>query len=128
MQGTSLQLALYLKAAYEIINRIHEEVAIDYAEYYCTSHSGKNRHIRFDYSELMAQRKELAFILETIADGIEAGNFFAHPQDTCRYCDFQRICGVEAEREAVYERKAGDRRIKGFRAMQQMGKDKGSDD
>jgi RecB family exonuclease len=127
MQGTSLQLALYLKAAYEILNRIHQEVSIDYAEYYCTSHTGKKRHIRFDYSELMAQRKELTFILDTIADGVEAGNFFAHPQSSCQYCDFLRICGGDAEREAVYARKADDRRIKAFRKMQDMGKDKGED-
>ncbi len=123
MQGTSLQLALYLRAAYEILNRIHEEVSVDYAEYYCTSHAGKKRHIRFDYAELMVQRKELAFILDTIADGIEAGSFFAHPQETCQYCDFVRVCGAEAERETVYERKADDKRIKNFRTMKDMGSD-----
>ena len=44
MQGTSLQLALYLRAAYEILNCIHEEVEVDYAEYYSIAQAGKKRH------------------------------------------------------------------------------------
>jgi RecB family exonuclease len=116
-EGTALQLPLYLRAAYALLNRIHGEVDLDYAEYYNTGITGKKRHIKFDYSELLARKAELTGILDTIADGIEAGNFFAYPGDQCTWCDFTPICGTAGQRLTIYDRKSGDKRIKAFRKM-----------
>jgi len=116
-EGTSLQLPLYLRAAYALLNRIHGEVDLECAEYYNTGIAGKKRHIKFDYAELLARKAELDGILDTIADGIEAGSFFAYPGGQCGWCDFTPICGTAGQRLTIYERKSDDKRIAAFRKM-----------
>jgi ATP-dependent helicase/DNAse subunit B len=117
MQGTSLQLVLYLKAARVILGRIHKGIEVDYAEYYSLGQSGRKRHIRFDSGRLGACQDQLTAILNTIADGIEAGLFFAYPGEACRTCDYDRICGGTTEREFVYDLKSDDKKISAFRAV-----------
>lgn len=116
-QGTTLQLPLYLRAAEAILKTIHGGVALDSAEYYNIGFTGKKRHIKFDYAELRARRAELDGILDTIADGIEAGSFFAYPGRQCTYCDFKPVCGTAGQRLTIYDRKSGDERIAAFRRM-----------
>jgi ATP-dependent helicase/nuclease subunit B len=115
-KGKSLQLPLYLYAAHDVMKRFHEDIIVDYAEYYHIAVAGRKRHIRFDSDELKSQQNDLAFIVRTIADGIAGGLFFAYPEgETCRYCDFGIICGTA--KEYIYERKSGDRRIGAFLRM-----------
>jgi superfamily I DNA/RNA helicase len=116
-RGTTLQLPLYLHAAETILKTIHGRVALDCAEYYNIGFRGTKRHIKFDYAELDARRAELDGILDTIADGIEAGSFFAYPGDQCTWCDFKPICGTAGQRLAIYDRKSEDKRISAFRRM-----------
>jgi RecB family exonuclease len=126
-EGKSLQLPFYLYAAGEIMKRLHEGLRVDYAEYYHMALAGSKRHIRFDYDELEEQKKNLAFIVGTIADGIETGLFFAYPPgDACHYCDFSLICGTA--RDYIYERKSRDRRIGAFLKMKGEAGDQEEDD
>ena len=115
--GTSLQLPLYLRAAEELLGRVHGKVDMDRAEYYNIAVSGKKRRIGFDHAELLARKGEIDSILDTITDGIEAGRFFAYPGGQCRWCDFTSICGTAGQRITIYERKSCDERIAAFLRM-----------
>jgi superfamily I DNA/RNA helicase len=110
--GTSLQLPLYLHAANHILKRLHAGISTEEAEYYHITLRGKKRHIRFGSDALQSKNEELRRILDTIADSIEAGLFFAVPGKHCTDCDFLTICG--ANRQHIYDLKCGDPRIKDF--------------
>jgi superfamily I DNA/RNA helicase/CRISPR/Cas system-associated exonuclease Cas4 (RecB family) len=121
-EGNALQLPLYLYAAQAMLKHIHKDVRIDYAEYYHIAVGGRKRHVVFDYDELEAQKDALTFIIETIANGIAGGLFFAYPQDdVCRYCDFDLICGNT--KEQMFQRKSGDKRIAAFLKMKGKAED-----
>jgi RecB family exonuclease len=114
--GTSLQLPLYLHAVSHLLEPLHKGIEVDHAEYYhLKEQSRSKRHIRFEREALETRRAELENILNTIADHVEAGHFFAVPDGQCKWCDFLSVCG--STRHAIFEMKSGDPSIKEYLSM-----------
>jgi ATP-dependent helicase/nuclease subunit B len=104
--GTNLQLPLYLIAAEHLVARIHPGITAGYAEYYHIAAPSKGkRHIPFDRETLDAMREALNRILNTIAEAVTSGHFFARP-DGCKNCEFTLVCG--SAREALFYLKCKD--------------------
>lgn len=114
--GTSLQLPLYLHAVSHLLRPLQKGIGVDYAEYYhLREQSQGKRHVRFEGKALDTKRAELENILNTIADHVEAGYFFAVPNGQCEWCDFLSVCG--STRHAIFEMKARDPSIRDYLRM-----------
>jgi RecB family exonuclease len=112
--GRALQLPLYLLAA----GRLLGEVAVQQADYVYFTLRGGHRTIRFSRDALQQRGAELDRLLQTAAEMIRQGCFAQYAtQSNCRRCDFRPVCGNGILR--LYERKADDRRMAGFREIKE---------
>jgi RecB family exonuclease len=114
--GRALQLPLYVLAGGLLLG---VSPSNGEAAYHVVSRRGQLKQILFTGGALEARRNDLEQVLDRILAGIEAGDF--HPQpadDTCRYCDFKRLCDVGRTR--IHERKQDDERVESFKAMREI--------
>jgi ATP-dependent helicase/DNAse subunit B len=114
--GDNLQLPLYMIAAEWILKNRHKDIRVEESEYYHLMQDSK-RHVGFDRETLEARTDELANILDTIVDSIDAGLFFARPGKYCETCDFVFICG--GYRQTLFDMKSGDPAAKDFIRMKE---------
>lgn len=115
--GRTLQLALYLHAAQQLLSRIHPGIRVESADYYYIARQEEHKRVTYNRDALAANREEMNNILKVIADGIEAGLFFAVPGDHCDRCNFALVCG--GWRTRLYERKRDDPRAQPYHEMRE---------
>ncbi|MGH7320797.1 MAG: PD-(D/E)XK nuclease family protein, partial [Candidatus Rokuibacteriota bacterium] len=107
--GTALQLPIYRLGAEALCRARGQPARVEEAQYYFLTRRGRRRRLRFTEADWLARRRDFDRVLETVLDGIAAGRFFQNPSaETCRWCDYQTVCGVERERIAWAEQKLGD--------------------
>lgn len=99
--GTKLQLGAYAYAA-------KQEFASEQAHAYYWYASSKGNFQLAGYQWTGRQDERFLDAVETIIDGIEAGQFPPNPGDydyfygtfkNCRFCDFKRLCPVDRDEE-----------------------------
>ena len=109
--GRELQLALYNRAARAMFAG-HEVAEAVY--YYATATGEYKRKACPATPEV---DKTLTTVLTTL-DGLAAAGVFPPVADSCRFCDFQTVCGPF--REARAARKSGDPRLEVFRRLREI--------
>ena len=92
--GKTLQLGLYAEAAQQLLGSEHAET-----HYWMLSPEGDD--LRQGYRWTAERRARFVAVVATIVEGIEGGSFPASPgpwnsffntNDTCRHCEFDRLC------------------------------------
>jgi len=116
--GTTLQLPIYLMAAWQIWSQANREKS--WAEYYTISREKKFKRLLFRGEKWAEKEKALKKIVHTITRGIAEGTFFAYSGDgrNCGYCDFSRLC--EQGADVLFERKKNDPRAATFLEMRRI--------
>jgi RecB family exonuclease len=107
--GRALQLPVYLLAGRQLAAAAAagQKSAIGEAQYFFVTRRGGFARVAYSDKGAAAKREALAGAVRLITDGIAAGRFEPEPEaDTCRRCDYLRICG--SSRARVAELKAGD--------------------
>jgi ATP-dependent helicase/nuclease subunit B len=109
--GRELQLALYNRAA-RVMFPDHE---VAEAVYYYSTATGDYQRKACAATPQVDQT--LTAVLTTL-DGLAVAGVFPPVADSCRFCDFQTVCGPF--REARAARKAGDPRLATFRRLREI--------
>ena len=111
--GRELQLALYNEAA----ARLYPGAVVAEARYY---HATSDQRFR---SKACAADEEVAStlrrVLRTLDDTARQG-VFAPVADSCEFCDFETVCGLEAVRQSRAARKRADPRLAGFLSIREI--------
>jgi RecB family exonuclease len=111
--GTRLQLPVYVLAGDEILKLREGGGSIGAALYLHLRESGGPREIAFTREQLDERRDDLEFAVGLILKGIEEGMLFPWPDSgRCRFCNYERACGVIALPLAMMKR--GDPRASHF--------------
>jgi RecB family exonuclease len=107
--GTALQLPVYRLGAEALCRARGLDARVEEAQYHFLTRRGGRRRLAFTDADWQARRADFDRVLATVLDGIAAGRFFQSPSaETCRYCDYQPVCGTERERIQWAERKLAD--------------------
>jgi RecB family exonuclease len=109
--GRELQLALYNRAAGALFPG-HE---VAEAVYYYSTGTGEYKRKACAATPEVAET--LTAVLTTL-DGLAVAGVFPPVADSCRFCDFQTVCGPFRETRAA--RKAGDPRLASFRRLREI--------
>ncbi len=116
--GKALQLPVYLRAASELLGIPPESGD---AQYYFASGRGGFQRKGMTGEELKERAGDFEQMLQTIADGVEAGMFAPNPgkgKETCRWCDYTTICDARIDR--IAQRKRGDERAEAYIALESI--------
>lgn len=108
--GRQVQLAMYNVAAAQL----YPDRQVTEALYRYATEKGRFRDKACANSE--ENRETLRRILGHL-DGLADGGVFAPSADSCEYCDYRPICGVEAIREGRAARKRSDPRLEASRQL-----------
>lgn len=115
--GQTLQLGLYAEAAQQLLGSERAE-----AHYWMLSPEGD--HLRQGYPWTPERRARFVEVVATIVEGIEAGLFPAAPgqwnnffntNETCRHCEFDRLC--PHDRSEMAEAKVAAPQLRGRAAL-----------
>jgi len=111
--GTRLQLPIYMLAGDQILTTRGLGGSVGEALYLHLREAGGPRAVCFSREELDERFEDLTFAVGLILKGIEEGMLFPWPENgRCRYCHFERACGVVALPLAMMKR--GDPRASHF--------------
>lgn len=116
--GEQLQLPIYLLAALELpgLSAATELQAC----YTYLSERADRSHSPYTAESAAALREQLAALLGTMMDLMEAGYYFVHPDDfKCKNCDYRTAC--PAERMSIFNRKSRDGLVASFRGLKDAG-------
>jgi RecB family exonuclease len=117
-RGRALQLPVYLQAAARLLGMSPSDGEAQY--FYASSRGGFKRRT-VTGRELVERAAEGERVLETIADGVDAGMFAPNPgkdKFNCKWCDYTDICDVRVD--TVMRRKADDPRAAAYRALEEI--------
>jgi RecB family exonuclease len=109
--GRELQLALYNRAA-RVLFPDHE---VAEAVYYYATATGEYR--RKGCPATPEMDAVLTTVLDTL-DGLAAAGVFPPVADSCRFCDFETVCGPFREPRAL--RKSADPRLAAFKRLREL--------
>ncbi len=115
-RGTALQLPIYLHAAAQLLEMPVAQGESQY--FYASTGGGFDRRTMLGADVAATLQPQFEQILETIADGVDGGNFAANPgvkRDTCKWCDYKDVC--DARIDKIMDGKGGDERNAAYRAM-----------
>ena len=106
---------MYLHAAAKLTG-----IPVEHGEsqYFYASTRGGFARATIGGAEAAALQPQFEQILETIASGVDGGNFAANPgvkRKTCEWCDYKDVC--DARIDKIMDAKSGDERGAAFRAM-----------
>jgi ATP-dependent helicase/DNAse subunit B len=113
--GKALQLPVYLHAAARLLGM---SPADGEAQYFYVSSRGGFKRKSVTGHELAERAAEGERVLQTIADGVDAGMFAPNPgkdRFNCRYCDYTDVC--DARVDTIMRRKTDDPRAAAYRAL-----------
>ncbi|MBD3368513.1 MAG: hypothetical protein GF405_10140 [Candidatus Eisenbacteria bacterium] len=111
--GTRLQLPIYMIAGDAILTRGKLGTAVGSAAYLHLREPGGPVTVGFERAEFEERLDDLTFAVGLILKGIEEGMLFPWPDGgRCRFCHYERSCGVIALPLALMKR--GDPRASHF--------------
>jgi ATP-dependent helicase/nuclease subunit B len=116
--GRALQLPVYLHAAARLLDMSPEDGEAQY--FYVSSRGGFKRR-KVTGQELAERAADGERVIETIADGVDAGMFAPNPgkdRFNCKWCDYADVC--DARVDTIMRRKAGDPRAAAYRALEEI--------
>jgi len=109
--GRELQLAIYNRAA----KALFPDRDVAEAVYYYATATGEYK--RKACPATAEVDGTLTTVLETL-DGLAVAGVFPPVADSCRFCDFQAVCGPFRESRA--QRKSGDPRLAAFKRLREI--------
>ncbi len=116
--GQALQLPVYLQAAARLLGMSPSDGE---AQYFYVSSRGGFKRKTVSGEELESRAAEGERVLETIADGVDAGMFAPNPgkdRYNCKWCDYADVC--DARIDTVMRRKTDDPRFAAYRALEEI--------